>query len=55
MVEFSVAEMADKITKWLSKMDEIYYSKMFEFTLREWLSTLQNVWYCSKMTKQTEK
>jgi uncharacterized protein YehS (DUF1456 family) len=40
MAEFSVAKMADKIIKWLRKMDEIHYSKMVEFALPEWLTTL---------------
>jgi hypothetical protein len=40
MVEFSVAKMADKITKSLSKMTEFHYSKMIEFTVLEWMNTL---------------
>jgi hypothetical protein len=35
MIEFSVAKMTDKIAKWLSKMAEIHYGKMVEFTLTE--------------------
>jgi hypothetical protein len=40
MTESSVVKMTDKITKWLNKMVEFHYSKMTEFTVPEWLSTL---------------
>jgi hypothetical protein len=40
VTEFSEAKMADMIIKWLSKIDEIHYSKMDVFALPEWLGTL---------------